>query len=103
VAVPAAFVGGKQVKILVGDGILELLAQKTAGDQDVEIRRQDPGAGPFLEQADGPGVLLAAENELRFPLAAGHLLPGGHHGRHQDGGHAHAYEQGGHCVSFLTV
>ena len=75
--------GGKEngSEIVIGDRIFVLAAQEPLVDEHIEVGRKGARPGFPLEQADGPRVLFAAENELRFPFALRRLVPD----RHDDG------------------
>jgi hypothetical protein len=86
------------LKVVVGNRVLVLLAEKPLINQHIDARR-----GRIrelsLKQADGAGILLASEDELFFLLPLGHVRPDRQHRAHQDRHHAQADQQGHHGIA----
>src|SRR6185436_10310643 len=88
-------------EVVVGDGVLVLLAEKLLLHEHVEVRWVGV-RGPALEHSDRVCVLLASKYELFFFLTLRHVLPHGHGRSHQDGHDRHRHDQGGHRVATFT-
>jgi hypothetical protein len=72
--------------------------QEALLDQDVDARRRRV-CELALEQADGAGILVPAENKLFFLVAGHHVRPHRQDGAHQHRHHAHTDEQGRHGIA----
>lgn len=93
--------GPQVLELVVGDGILELLAQVMPLHQHVNAGRQ--GLRPGLEETNRADVLLAAEDELRFLLALRLVAPHRQGGGHQHCHHGQRHQQGRHRVAFFAA
>ena len=92
----------QDLKLAVGDGILEFLPQVVLGIKDVDVRRQDAGTMLSLIQADSMDILLTSKDELGFLLSLRNVLPVGQDHAQQYSHHAERHQQDGHGVAVLT-
>ena len=88
---------------VLGHRILIFLAQESLLDEDVDALGEVARAHLSLEVVDGPGVLLSAENELRFLLPLRLVPPDRHRHGHQQHHDGEADQQRRHGISPLTV
>jgi hypothetical protein len=89
-------------EVVVRDRVLKLFPEETLVDEHIDSRRV--GVGELaLEQPYGVDILLAAEDELFFPLALDLLFPHRHDDSHHDGHDAHRYQQGRHRIAALVI
>jgi hypothetical protein len=89
---------GQGHEIVVGNRVFVLFPQVPLAHQQIGVRRVRVG-GFALEQRDGVDVLLAAEDQLLFLLALGHLSPDWHGHREHDRHDAHGDQEDGHRVA----
>ncbi len=87
--------GGKQAKILTGNGVLPLFAEELALIEQIDVRREEVVVLAGI-QHDGPGILLAPEDQFLFVLTNLLLSPGGQHRSHADGHDRHHNQQHDH-------
>jgi hypothetical protein len=96
-------IGVQKLECLPRDRVDVPLSEKPLLDEYVQARRKRAGAHLSLEEVDGPSVLFAAEDELRFLLALRQLLPDRHRGRGHDRHDGEGHEQGSHRVAVLSA
>ena len=90
-------------EFVVGDRILEFLAQEPLLDEQIETWRKRAGTVLALEQADRPRVLFTAKHELGLFFTLRDLLPDRHDGGHHDRHDAETDNQHHHRVAALLT
>jgi hypothetical protein len=91
----------ERLEVLPGHRVFELFAKKASLNQGINGHRARPIELPSVKE-DGTGVLLAAEDQLRFFLPFDLLAPGGKQRRHHDRHQRNRYQHRRHRISALT-
>jgi hypothetical protein len=92
--------GRNRLEVVVSDRVFVFFAEELLLNEHINRRRKGI-CETTLEEADGPGVLLAAPNELFLLFALRHVRPDRQGHRHHDRHDVEADEQGSHGVAAI--